>query len=208
MSIIHGLIAHGTTIVSEYKNNKDIDDLVVVQAILEKIPPNSSKLTYAYDRYLFHYITEDGITYMCMANESFGRRIPFLFLRDIQTKFLDTYTHAQIMSSPAFGMNSFSSVIETRMAYFSTEPSLDRFKQLKGEIDQVKDIMTYNVERVLERGERIDILVDRTDGLSQQAFAFKKRSTILKRKMWWKNIIFFLIFISMYGFPGSRKKNQ
>lgn len=28
MSIIHGLIAHGTTIVSEYKNNKDIDDLV------------------------------------------------------------------------------------------------------------------------------------------------------------------------------------
>lgn len=28
MSIIHGLIAHGTTVVSEYKNNKDIDDLV------------------------------------------------------------------------------------------------------------------------------------------------------------------------------------
>lgn len=129
---------------------------------------------------MFHYITENGITYMCMANESFGQRIPFLFLRDIQVKFLETYTHAQIMSAPAFGMNSFSTVIEARMTYFSTEPSIDRFKQVKGEIDQVKDIMTHNIERVLERGERIDTLVDRTDGLSQQAFAFKKRSTVLK----------------------------
>lgn len=27
MAIIHGLIAHGTTIVAEYKTDKDIDDL-------------------------------------------------------------------------------------------------------------------------------------------------------------------------------------
>lgn len=131
-------------------------------------------------RYLFHYIAEDGITYLCMSNESFGRRIPFLFLRDIQSKFVGTYTHAQIMTAPAYGMNSFATVIESRMTYFSTDPNIDKFKQVKGEIDQVKDIMTHNIERVLERGERIDNLVDRTDGLSQQAFAFKKRSTILK----------------------------
>lgn len=28
MSIIHGLIAHGTTIVAEFKSNRDIDDSV------------------------------------------------------------------------------------------------------------------------------------------------------------------------------------
>jgi hypothetical protein len=33
---------------------------------------------------------------------------------------------------------------------------------------------------VLERGERIELLVDKTDNLNQQAFAFKKRSTQLK----------------------------
>jgi vesicle-associated membrane protein 7 len=36
------------------------------------------------------------------------------------------------------------------------------------------------IERVLERGERIELLVDKTDSLNQQAFAFKKRSTQLK----------------------------
>lgn len=140
-------------------------------------------------RFLFHYISEDGITYMCMANESFGRRIPFLFLRDIQTKFLDIYTYEQIKDAPAYGMNSFSNVIETQMVYFSSDPSLDKFKQVKGDIDQVKDIMTHNIERVLQRGERIDLLVDKTDGLSQQAFAFKKRSTLLKVRTFMRYII-------------------
>lgn len=40
--------------------------------------------------------------------------------------------------------------------------------------------MVHNIERVLERGERIELLVDKTDNLNQQAFAFKKRSTQLK----------------------------
>ena len=53
-------------------------------------------------------------------------------------------------------------------------------KQVHGEIEQVKDVMVHNIERVLERGERIELLVDKTDNLNQQAFAFKKRSTQLK----------------------------
>lgn len=55
-------------------------------------------------------------------------------------------------------------------------------KQVHGEIEQVKDVMVHNIERVLERGERIELLVDKTDNLNQQAFAFKKRSTQLKVK--------------------------
>lgn len=33
---------------------------------------------------------------------------------------------------------------------------------------------------MLERGERIELLVDKTDNLNQQAYAFKKRSVALK----------------------------
>lgn len=45
-----------------------------------------------------------------------------------------------------------------------------------------KPILTIlrSTERVLERGERIELLVDKTDNLNQQAFQFKKRSTQLK----------------------------
>ena len=43
-------------------------------------------------------------------------------------------------------------------------------------------------EKVLERGEKIELLVDRTDRLNQQAFKFEKQSKKLKNAMWWRNI--------------------
>lgn len=54
----------------------------------------------------------------------------------------------------------------------------------------------------MERGERIDILVDKTDSLNQAAFQFKKRSTALKRKMWWKNskLLAFIVLLVLVCF--------
>jgi len=68
--------------------------------------------------------------------------------------------------------------------------------------------MTENIERVLERGERIDLLVDKTDRLGGSASDFRVRSRGLKRKMWWKNVrlmvlltvvIIFLVYL-LVGF--------
>ena len=36
---------------------------------------------------------------------------------------------------------------------------------LQGGLGEVKDIMIQNIERVLERGEKLDLLVDKTDNL-------------------------------------------
>lgn len=36
-------------------------------------------------------------------------------------------------------------------------------------MDEVKNIMVENIERVLERGEKIELLVDKTDNLRFQA---------------------------------------
>ncbi|CAO3678137.1 unnamed protein product [Rhizopus stolonifer] len=179
MSLIYGLVARGSIILTEHMNSSG-NFATVTQAILEKIPPNNSKLTYVYDRYLFHYICEDGIIYMCMADDSFGRRIPFGFLQDLKDKFLSTFGKSRALDAPPYGLNEFSGVIRKQMEYFSTNPNADRLKQVHGEIEQVKDVMVHNIERVLERGERIDLLMDKTDNLNRLGSAFKKRSTQLK----------------------------
>ncbi|KAF9993539.1 hypothetical protein BGZ79_001764 [Entomortierella chlamydospora] len=213
MSIIYALIARGNVILTEYTSSSG-NFTTVTEAILEKIPPNNSKLTYVYDRYLFHYICEDGLTYMCMADDSFGRRIPFAFLQDIKEKFLAQYGRERALESLVpYSMNEFSKTIAKQMEYFSTNPNADRIKHVQGEIEQVKDVMVQNIERVLERGERIELLVDKTDNLNQQAFVFKRRSSMLKRTMWWKNVklmvllgvsivvLTYLVISAACGFP-------
>merc|ERR1711916_111611 len=57
-------------------------------------------------------------------------------------------------------------------------------------------------------GERIEILVDKTDNLNSRAVDFKKKSVTLKRAMWWKNIklmiaIGVLLVILLYVFVGA-----
>ena len=42
--------------------------------------------------------------------------------------------------------------------------------------------------QVLERGERIELLVQSTDNLQTQAFSFKRDAGRLQRSMWWKNV--------------------
>lgn len=64
----------------------------------------------------------------------------------------------------------------------------DAISNVQADIDNVKGIMTENIERVLERGERIDLLVDKTDRLGVGAHDFRVRSRGLKRQMWWKNV--------------------
>lgn len=48
--------------------------------------------------------------------------------------------------------------------------------------------MVQNLERVLQRGERIELLVQKTEELQTNAATFRKTSTDLKRHFWWRNV--------------------
>lgn len=71
----------------------------------------------------------------------------------------------------------------------------DRVGQLRGQVDDVRGVMSQNIERVMERGERLDDLVDKTGNLEQNAVKFRQTSRKVKRKMWWKNTKMTLILI-------------
>lgn len=53
--------------------------------------------------------------------------------------------------------------------------------------------MCENIDNLLERGEKIELLVDKTDKLSQTAFKFEKSSRALKRSVYCNRIRMYLI---------------
>lgn len=52
---------------------------------------------------------------------------------------------------------------------------------------QVVDIMRVNVDKVLERDQKLAELDDRADALQAGASQFETSAAKLKRKYWWKN---------------------
>ena len=59
---------------------------------------------------------------------------------------------------------------------------------LRPKVSEVKEIMMQNIEKVLDRGEKLELLVDKTENLRYQADQFQKGGKALRNKMWWQNV--------------------
>eukprot|EP00735_Rhodelphis_limneticus_P003370 TRINITY_DN14834_c0_g1::TRINITY_DN14834_c0_g1_i1::g.16286::m.16286 TRINITY_DN14834_c0_g1::TRINITY_DN14834_c0_g1_i1::g.16286 ORF type:complete len:218 (-),score=81.04,sp/Q86AQ7/VAM7B_DICDI/62.37/1e-85,Synaptobrevin/PF00957.16/6.3e+03,Synaptobrevin/PF00957.16/1.5e-34,Longin/PF13774.1/2e-23,DUF1798/PF08807.5/0.022,UvsY/PF11056.3/0.17,DUF16/PF01519.11/0.23 TRINITY_DN14834_c0_g1_i1:594-1247(-) len=199
MPIIYSLVARGSCVLAEFTTTSG-NFTTVTRCILEKIQQRDGAMSYVYNKHVFHILIEDSLTYLCMADEEFGRRLPFAFLHDIKERFRSTYADSG-KTALAYAMNEdFSKVLAKQMDFYSNNPNADKVTKVQKEIDEVKTVMVHNIEKVLERGEKIELLVDKTENLNQQAFMFKKQATRLKHAMWWKNakLMALLVFVVLF----------
>ncbi|XP_038614095.1 vesicle-associated membrane protein 4 isoform X4 [Tachyglossus aculeatus] len=61
-----------------------------------------------------------------------------------------------------------------------------KLNSVQNQVDEVIDVMQENITKVIERGERLDELQDKSDSLSDNASAFSSRAKQLRRQMWWR----------------------
>jgi len=203
--LLYSCIAHRSTILSECTTSASSQTSSLSSLILPKIEHSTpQKLTYTHGSYHIHYISEapsghppsapsaGGLTFLVIADASLGRRIPFGFLVEIRKRFFSSFPieTTDFADLPNYGCASFNGELRKYMFEFGTTAAgqNDAITSAQREIDDVRGIMTRNIEGLLERGERIDLLVDKTDRLGGSAREFRVRSRGLKRRMWWKNV--------------------
>src|SRR6266536_3217864 len=232
--LLYACIAHNTTILAEHTASASSQTSPLASLVLTKIEHKSAqKLTYTHNSNFIHYIADapseypssspsaGGLTYLVIADSSLGRRVPFGFLFEIKKRFLTQYPpeSTDFSELPNYGTGSFNSELKKLMVDYGTTKAgkEDAIHNVEGEIDNVRGIMSRNIESLLERGERIDLLVDKTERLGGNAHEFRIRSRGLRRKMWWKNVklmamlivvVIFLIYLFVgfgCGLPGWSK---
>lgn len=192
MTILYALVARGKTVLAEYTFTSG-NFPTITRVLLAKIPDQDGKMSYVYDQHVFHYVVEDKIIYLCMCDDMSKRRIPFAFLDDIKQRFRATYGD-KVHTAIAFSMNEdFGRTLQKQIDFYNG-PSADTFAQVNNKLDDVKNVMVQNIEMVLERGEKLELLVDKTDKLQNQAFKFEKSSKKLKNAMFWKRVKLYALF--------------
>ncbi|CAD6574378.1 MAG: hypothetical protein CYPHOPRED_005407 [Cyphobasidiales sp. Tagirdzhanova-0007] len=213
MALLHALVSRGSTILAESSKDVDVEaGFSGLQKLLSKIPPNDSKLTYQLEDHLIHYVRQNGVTVLAVADAELPRRVAFGFLNELHRRFMANYSEDDVSNAEALAMTGFNKQIGDLMDQFTNNPPPDPVRAAQEEITGVKQIMTQNIEAILSRGERIELLVDKTDNLGNQAAQFRKRSQALRRKMWWKNsklialtafVIVILLFLLISNARGS-----
>lgn len=208
--LLYSCIAAGTTILSEHSPSGTASSNAssLASLILPKITHTSAqKLTYTHGPHNIHFIATAassdlpaGLTFLVISPAAVTRKLPFGFLLEIQRLFTSRYTPSLLAQAPPYGCAEFNNTLKASMYQFSQGENEDVVAKAQREIDSVRGIMTENIERVLERGERIDLLVDKTAGLQTGAREFRVRSRGLRRRMWWKNtkLMILLVFVCVF----------
>lgn len=200
MTILYVLVARGSTILAEYTTTSG-NFPQVTRTILTKIKPQDSKMSYVYDDFVFHYLVEDGLIFLCMCDESSKRRIPFQMLEDIKNRFLGAYGD-RAQTAIAFAMNEdFGRTLQKQLQHYNS-PEADMVGTTQKKLDDVKDVMVQNIEMVLERGEKLELLVDKTNNLQLQSFKFQSNAKALRHAMFMRKVkmyalVFFVVALIM-----------
>jgi len=192
MPILYSVISRGSTVLAKYASCAG-NFAEVTEQIISKIPPHDNKLTYSHGNYLFHYICESKIIYMCITDDEFERSRAFLFLNEIKRRFQATYGE-NVENAIGYAMNSeYSSVLANEMKHYSESHDVDTISKVHGELDELKNIMVKNIDNIAMRGERLELLINKTENLSNNSVTFRKTSRNLARSMFWKNVKLYVI---------------
>lgn len=170
---------------------------------MEKLSDDNTRFTYTADGHTFNYVVENGFTYLVVADSELGRHVPFACLDRIKSEF--TRDHAsEAQDAIAHSLNkSFAPRLKEHLEFCSANPeAVSKVSAVQQQVSQVKEIMMDNIEKVLDRGEKIEVLVDKTEALRFQADNFHKQGRALRNRMWWNNLkmkLILLVFVIGVG---------
>lgn len=187
MPLIYSFVARGTTVLAEYTSYSGNFSTVAIEC-LQNVRNPEAKFTINCDRHTFNFLNDADFTYLAVADEVYGRQIPFVFLERVAEEF-QTKFGAKARTAPSNSLDKqFGPRLKYHMEYCMEHPEeISKVAAVQRKVDEVKNIMVENIEKVLERGEKIELLVDKTDDLRFQAEKFHKTGRHLRSKMWWQN---------------------
>ena len=138
-------------------------------------------------QYTYHCEARNGLRFICLSVAQFRLKLAYSFLEEVQRQFNGQYGD-RAMSANAYQFNQFSDTLLGLMKKWN-DPSVDRVQQVQDQIADVKGVMVANIESILERGDKLDMMVNKAENLAESSLGFKQGARKANCMMKKKNII-------------------
>lgn len=90
MPLFYSVITRGTVVLAKHANYQG-NFGEILEGVLIQIGPENKKQSLLHDRYLYHYICEDKIIYMCITDDVSNKYVFGLLVNKIKT-----FSHTQV----------------------------------------------------------------------------------------------------------------
>ena len=148
--------------------------LVFTSRLLVKRAQSGVRETTLHEDYLCHYYRQNnGIASIAICDQEYPKRVAFAIQKELMDQFVAKVPEQQWRT--ATKDNAFLSAFPAlpQMLVKCQDPAqCDRIEKVHRELDATKEILHKTIDSVLERGTKLDNLVDKSDDLSRQSKAF------------------------------------
>ena len=158
----------------------------------------SNNFIYINLSYKFYYDDEDDLTFLCMG-EKLDTEVAFSYLSDLKKKFLTTYDNKTIRSSFSYQLKDFSGEIKKLANSYEINPT-SKIGMLKERLTETTEILHDNVEKLLQRGEKLNIIAQKSSRLRESSDDFVKNIQEIKRRQKWRKYRCYAIIIIFFLF--------
>lgn len=133
----------------------------------------------------------DLITIMALASDLLSQA----FVQHILEMLLKEYTERYSSQTNFEFKIKMREMIEQEEAHLLSV--MNSYGSLEGDIGETRQILSENIERVLQRGESLDSLMNKTALLTSNAGHFRRKTTAVRRKFLWANIRFWVVAVAI-----------
>ena len=132
--------------------------------------------------------------------------VAFSFISDLKKKFLLTYENNKIKNSFSYQLKDFSNEIKKLMISYAKNPK-SKIKLLENSVSKTHSILFENVQQLMERDAKLDLIAQKSNRLTESSDNFMKNIHEIKRRQKMKKfkiygiigglIFFIILFIYM-----------
>eukprot|EP00929_Paragymnodinium_shiwhaense_P010669 TRINITY_DN115526_c0_g1_i1.p2 TRINITY_DN115526_c0_g1~~TRINITY_DN115526_c0_g1_i1.p2 ORF type:complete len:226 (-),score=82.85 TRINITY_DN115526_c0_g1_i1:131-808(-) len=155
---------------------------------LHNMPPRCS--VEASGGLVFHYKMEDGVCYMALFDMAYPKNLAFAFIEEIHRLFqeelkrefgtgsVDYRSHIETIEKPYYFIK-FDRQITKKKAEYRDPQSSKALSRLNENLTEVSTIMRQNIEEILHRGENLEAVGKKAEGLKNASAEFKGMTRML-----------------------------
>ncbi|RLN96744.1 hypothetical protein BBJ28_00021241, partial [Nothophytophthora sp. Chile5] len=119
------------------------------------------------------YVRRDGLSGIVVCDQEYPPRVAFALLN----KLMDEYDKASGGSwKTQSGTPQEFAPLTTALAEYQDPSKADKISAIQKELDETTAVLSKTIDNVLERGEKLDDLVSKSQDLSSQSKVFYKQA--------------------------------
>lgn len=165
-----------------FNNKNQVFNRALASKINEICTYGTNINNFSIDRNIYCTLQDAKYIYFAYVDNDYPLELIYNYKND-DTFFGELKKHITTHYEFDSNVNSYQNRMFFTYLYDKYKNPTTKIKMLSSQIEDVKKIAMDNVQKIIDRGEKIEVLVDSSSALLDQSRRFQKQSITLKRTM-------------------------